>query len=99
MKGNIHKIVNMNNYIHSLQNEFNILTYAESSLLYNYIEYDKMNVILLDDYDIYLYVMNDNYCLFFSGTRYEYGALKELNKQLYRICNILYYLDIERGQR
>lgn len=49
MKGNIHKIVNMNNYIHSLQNEFNILTYAESSLLYNYIEYDKMNVILLDE--------------------------------------------------
>lgn len=32
-KGNIHKIVNMNNYIHSLQNEYNIITYAESSYL------------------------------------------------------------------
>lgn len=99
VKGNIHKVINMNNYINSLQNEFNIITYAESSYLYNYIDYDKMNVILCDDYDIYLFVMKDKYCLFFSGTRYEYDTLKDLNKQLYRILNILYYLEVERVQR
>ena len=52
-----------------------------------------------DDYDIDLYVMDDKYCLFFNSTRYEYETLKELNRQLYRILNILYYLEIERLQR
>lgn len=28
IKGNIHKVINMNNYIHSLKNEHNIITYA-----------------------------------------------------------------------
>lgn len=99
MKGNIHKIINMNNYIHSLQNEHNIIIYSESSMMYNYIEYHKMCTLLYDDYDISLFVMNDKYCLFFSGTRYEYDTLKELNRQLYRILNILYYLEITRVQR
>lgn len=98
-KDNIHKIVNLNGYIKSISLDFNILTYAESSMIYNYIEYNKMNVIFIDDYDIYVFVINNKYCLFFSGTRYEYDTLKELNKQLYRILNILYYLEIERVQR
>ena len=95
----INKVVNLNGYIKSISSDFHILTYAESSMTNNYIEWSKMNVIFCDDYDIYLYVMDDKYCLFFSGTRYEYETLKELNKQLYRILNILYYLEIERSQR
>ena len=95
----IHKVINMNNYIHRLKNEMNVLTYAESSMFYNYVEYNKINIVFYDDYDIYLFVLKNKYCLFFHGTRYEYDTIRELNKQLYRILNILYYLEIERVQR
>lgn len=98
-KDNIHMVINLNKYISDLKSEFEIVTYAESSMMYNFVEWLKMNTLLCDDDDIHMFIMNNKYCLFFNGTRYEYNTLIELDKQLYRILNILYYLDIERGNR
>lgn len=98
-KNNIHKIVNLNEYIKDLKGEFEIISYAESSMMYNYVEWSKMNTLLCDDYDIHIYVSGNNYCILFKGNFYEYKELKELNKQLNRILDILYYLECKRGTR
>ena len=96
---NIHKVINLNKYIRDLKSDFEIITYAESSMIYNWIEYDKIHTLLYHDYDIHLYVSGEDYCILFNGNFYDYKELKELNKQLNRILDILYYIDCVRSFR
>ena len=98
-KDNIHMVVNLNKYISDLKAEFEIVTYAESSMMYNFIQYDKIHTLLYHDYDIHLYVSGNSYCILFNGNFYEYNELKSLHKQLNRILDILYYIDCVRGFR
>lgn len=98
-KDNIHKVINLNKYIRDLKRDFEIITYTESSMIYNFVEYDKMHTLLYHDYNIHLYISGEDYCILFKGNFYKYSELKELNRQLNRILDILYYIDCVRGFR
>lgn len=98
-KDNIHKVINLNAFIYDMSKDYEIITYAESSMIYNFVEYDKMHTLLYHDYDIHLYISGEDYCILFKGNFYKYNELKELNRQLNRILDILYYIDCVRGFR
>ena len=93
-KDNIHKVVNLNKYIRDLKTEFEIITYAESYMFYNYVEYNKIHTLLYHDYDIHLFVQGNNYCFItIKGTHKEYNNLNDFIKSLNRYLYLLYYLD------
>lgn len=98
-KDNIHKVINLNAFIYDMSKDYEIITYAESSMIYNFVEYDKMHTLLYHDYDIHLYISGEDYCILFKDNFYKYSELKELNRQLNRILDILYYIDCVRGFR
>lgn len=93
-KDNIHKVVNLNKYIRDLKSDFEIVTYAESSMMYNWIEYDKIHTLLYHDYDIYIFVQGENYCFITAkGNRYEYTDFNTFKKRLYTYLDRLYYIS------
>lgn len=96
-KDNIHKVINLNAFIRDLKSDFEIITYAESSIIYNFVEYDKMHTLLYHNYNTHLYISGEDYCILFKGNFYKYSELKELNRQLNRILDILYYIDCVMG--
>lgn len=93
-KDNIHKVVNLNKYIRDLKTEFEIITYAESYMFYNYIEYNKIHTLLYHDYNIHIFVQGNYYCFVTAkGTHKEYNNLNDFIKSLNRYLDLLYYLD------
>lgn len=90
---NINKVINLNNFIHELSQDYEIVTYAESSYI-SYIRFDKIHTLLYHDYNIHMYVQGDNYCFITAkGNRYEYTDFNTFEKRLYIYLDRLYYID------
>jgi hypothetical protein len=93
MKDNINKVINLNAFIHELSQDYEIVTYAESSYI-SYIRFDKIHTLLYHDYDIHIFVQGDNYCFItVNGNRYTYSDFKKFKKRLYVYLDRLYYID------
>lgn len=93
-KDNIHKVINLNNFIHELSQDYEILTYAESYMFYSFVQYYKMHTLLYHDYDIHIFVQGDNYCFITAkGNRYEYTDFNTFEKRLYVYLDRLYYIS------
>lgn len=90
-KDNIHKIINLNAFIFDMSKDYEIITYAESYMFYNYVEYDKIHTLLYHDYDIHIFVQGNNYCFItVKGTHKEYNNLNDFIKSLNRYLDLLY---------
>ncbi len=92
-KDNIHKVINLNNFIHELSQDYEIVTYAESSYI-SYIRFDKIHTLLYHDYDIHMFVQGNKYCFITAnGNRYEYIDFNTFEKRLYVYLDRLYYIS------
>lgn len=93
IKDNIHKVINLNAFIHELSQDYEIVTYAESGYI-SYIRFDKIHTLLYHDYNIHIFVQGDNYCFITTkGNRYEYTDFNTFEKRLYVYLDRLYYID------
>lgn len=93
-KDNIHKVVNLNNFIYNILKDYEVLTYAESYMFYSFVQYNKIHTLLYHDYDIHMFVQDDNYCFItVKGTHKEYNNLDDFIKSLNRYLDLLYCLD------
>ena len=95
IKDNIHKVINLNNFICDMSKDYEIITYAESYMFYNYVEYNKIHTLLYHDYNIHMFVQSDYYCFITAkGTHKEYNSLDDFIKSLNRYLDLLYTLDM-----
>ena len=93
-KDNIHKVINLNNFICEMSKDYEILTYAESYMFYSFVQYNKIHTLLYHDYNIHIYVQGNNYCyITVKGTHKEYNNLNDFIKSLNRYLDLLYLLD------
>lgn len=93
-KDNIHKVVNLNNFICDISKDYEIVTYAESYMFYSFVQYNKIHTLLYHDYDIHIFVQGDNYCFITAkGTHKEYNNLNDFIKSLNKYLDLLYLLD------
>lgn len=94
MKDNINKVVNLNKFICEMSIDYEIITYAESYMFYNFVQYNKIHTLLYHDYDIHMFVQDNNYCFItVKGTHKEYNNLNDFIKNLNRYLDLLYLLD------
>lgn len=93
-KDNIHKVINLNNFICEMSKDYEILTYAESYMFYSFVQYNKIHTLLYHDYNIHIYVQGNNYYyITVKGTHKEYNNLNDFIKSLNRYLDLLYLLD------
>ena len=93
-KDNIHKVINLNNFICDMLKDYEILTYAKSYMFYSFVQYYKMHTLLYHDYDIHIFVQGENYCFITAkGNRYEYIDFNTFEKRLYVYLDRLYYIS------
>lgn len=91
---NIYKVVNLNAFICDMSTDYEILTYAESYMFYSFVQYYKIHTLLYHDYDIHMFVQDNNYCFItVKGTHKEYNNLNDFIKSLNRYLDLLYLLD------
>ena len=93
-KDNIHKVVNLNNFICELSKDYEVLTYAESYMFYSFVQYNKIHTLLYHDYDIRMFVQGDKYCFITAkGNRYEYTDFNTFKKRIDIYLDRLYYIS------
>lgn len=96
--GNIQKVVNLNGFIYDMSKDYEILTYAESYMFYSFVQYNKIHTLLYHDYNIHIFVQDDNYCFITAkGNRYEYIDFNTFEKRLYVYLDRLYYISYAFG--
>ena len=94
MKDDIQKVINLNEYIAELSNEFEVLTYAGVSWVYSCPMYDKMHTLLYHDYNIHMFVQENKYCFITAkGNIYAYSNLNIFKKRLYMYLDRIYYIS------
>lgn len=89
-KDNIHKVVNLNNFIKELRIYYEVITYSEYSYD-THIEWYKVHTILYCDSSISLLIVNNKYRVYqeWNGSTFDCSTIRELKKILqYSILNI-----------